>query len=97
MIVSKSGNTNETIINSSFFKPYLKKTNTIIISEGKNNILSNFAKREELSFIKHNPFIGGRYSVFSEPGMLPAYLMGLRPKNFKKKLPDFLKKKKNLI
>jgi len=96
LIVSKSGNTNETIINSSFFKPYLKKTNTIIISEGKNNILSNFAKREELSFIKHNPFIGGRYSVFSEPGMLPAYLMGLRPKNFKKKLPDFLKKKKTL-
>jgi Glucose-6-phosphate isomerase len=28
--------------------------------------------------------------------MLPAYLMGLRPKNFKKKLPDFLKKKKTL-
>ena len=43
-----------------------------------------------------NPFIGGRYSVFSEVGMLPAYLMGLNPKNFKKNLLKFLNSKKIL-
>ena len=46
MIVSKSGNTIETIINLSCFKPFLKKSNVIIISENKNNILSAFAKSQ---------------------------------------------------
>ena len=94
LIVSKSGNTNETIINSSYFKFFFKKSNIIIISENKNNILYKFAKSKGFDFIEHNPFIGGRYSVFSEVGMLPAYLMGLNPKNFKKNLPKFLNSKK---
>ena len=96
LIVSKSGNTNETIINSSYFKFFFKKSNIINISENKNNILYKFAKSKGFYFIKHNPFIGGRYSVFSEVGMLPAYLMGLNPKNFKKNLPKFLNSKKIL-
>jgi glucose-6-phosphate isomerase len=96
LIVSKSGNTNETIINSSYFKFFFKKSNIIIISENKNNILYKFAKSKGFEFIKHNSFIGGRYSVFSEVGMLPAYLMGLNPKNFKKNLPKFLNSKKTL-
>ena len=96
LIVSKSGNTNETIINSSYFKFFFKKSNIIIISENKNNILYKFAKSKGFDFIKHNPFIGGRYSVFSEAGMLPAYLMGLNPKKFKKNLPKFLNSKKIL-
>ena len=96
LIVSKSGNTNETIINLSYFKRFLKKSNVIVISENKNNVLSGFAKRNGFNFIKHNPFIGGRYSVFSEVGMLPAYLMGLKPENFKKNLPKFLNNRKIL-
>ena len=96
LIVSKSGNTTETIMNSSYFKFFFKKSNIIIISEDKNNILCKFAKSKGFNFIKHNPFIGGRYSVFSEAGMLPAYLMGLNPKNFKKNLPKLLNSKKTL-
>jgi len=96
LVVSKSGNTNETIINLSYFKSFLKKSNVIVISENKNNILSSFAKRNGFKFIKHNPFIGGRYSVFSEVGMLPAYLMGLKPESFKKNLTKFLSNKKFL-
>ena len=84
LVVSKSGNTTETILNLSLFKTFLKKSNIIIISENKNNILSNFAKKNKFTFIKHNKLIGGRYSVFSEVGMLPAYLMGLNPSKFKK-------------
>ena len=90
LIVSKSGNTNETIINLSYFKSFLKKSNTIVVAENKNNFLSSFAKNNEFTFIKHNPFIGGRYSVFSEVGMLPAYLMGLKPENFKKNLSKLI-------
>ena len=90
LIVSKSGNTNETIINLSYFRPFLKKSNVIIISENKNNTLSSFAKKNGFNFVKHNPSIGGRYSVLSEVGMLPAYLMGLKTIDFKKNLPRFL-------
>jgi len=93
LIISKSGNTNETILNLSFFKSFLKKSNTIIISENKNNFLSNLAKEKGFYFIHHNINIGGRYSIFSEVGMVPAYLMGLNPKNFKKNLNKLLKNK----
>ncbi len=100
LIISKSGNTSETIINASFFNSNLKKSNVIIISEKTNNILSKYANNKKFTFIKHNPFIGGRYSVFSEVGMLPAYLMGLSPLKFKKNLPKTINSKKiisNLI
>ena len=33
--------------------------------------------------IEHKNFIGGRYSVMSEAGMIPAYLMGLKTEKFK--------------
>ena len=33
--------------------------------------------------INHNNFIGGRYSILSEVGMLPAELMGLKANHFK--------------
>ena len=96
MIVSKSGNTNETIINSSFFKSFFKKKNVIIVSEERNNILFNFSKNKDFYFVRHHPNIGGRYSVFSDVGMLPAYLMGLEPRNFKKNIPKLLNSKKLL-
>ena len=41
----------------------------------------------------HNNFIGGRYSVLSEVGMLPAELMGLNIKKFKQ-LNNLIKNKK---
>jgi len=96
IIISKSGNTTETIINLSNFNSFLKKDNVIIISENKNNILLNFAKKKNFTFIKHNHYIGGRYSVLSEVGMIPAYLMGLSPLRFKKKLSKYLNNKKKL-
>ncbi len=96
LIISKSGNTNETIINSSYFKNYFKSSNVIVISEKKNNILFNFAKKNGFEFIKHEPFIGGRYSIFSEVGMIPAYLMGLKIENFKKNSINFFNNKKLL-
>ena len=97
IIISKSGNTTETIVNTGYFKNYFKKNNLIIISEKKDNILYNLAKKKDFFFIKHNPNIGGRYSVFSEVGMVPAYLMGLSPLKIKKKLFHFFKNKKSLI
>ena len=42
------------------------------------------AKKLKSEIILHNNFIGGRYSVFSEVGMLPAELMGLNVNKFRR-------------
>ena len=78
IIASKSGNTIETLSNT-FSLNILKKNakNIIIITEKKNNHLFNLAKKFNLFFIEHKSFIGGRFSVLSEVGIIPAYLMGV--------------------
>ena len=81
LIISKSGNTIETIINSNIF--IKKKDKNLFITENKNNYLKIIAKELKSEVISHNNYIGGRYSVLSEVGMLPAELMGLNAKNFK--------------
>ena len=43
----------------------------------KKNYLANLASEISAEIIEHKNFIGGRYSVLSEVGMLPAELMGL--------------------
>ncbi len=93
LIISKSGETSETILNLYFFKSYLKKNNTIILSENNNNFLKNFAVKKNFKFIEHKKFIGGRYSVLTDVGMLPAFLMGLKNSNFKKGLRKLINNK----
>ena len=45
--------------------------------------MTQLAAKLKSDVIHHNNFIGGRYSVLSEVGMLPAELVGLRSENFK--------------
>ena len=81
LVVSKSGNTIETIVN---FNTLVKnKEKNIFITEKKNSFLYLLAEKLKAEIVHHNNFIGGRYSVLSEVGMLPAQLMGLNPNNFK--------------
>ena len=81
IVVSKSGNTIETIVNANLL---IKKSDqNIFITENKPNYLNILAKKLKSEIIHHNNYIGGRYSVLSEVGMLPAELMGLNPKKFK--------------
>ena len=80
LIISKSGNTLETIVNENIFSG----SNKLYITENSNNYLRNNALRLKKEIIEHKNFIGGRYSVLSEVGMLPAELMGLNSNKFKK-------------
>ncbi len=82
LIISKSGNTLETIINSNIL--IKKNSPNIFITENKKNYLSTLALKLKSEIIHHNNFIGGRYSVLSEVGMLPAEMMGLNIKKFRK-------------
>ena len=81
LVVSKSGNTIETIVNSNILVN--KKDKAIFITENSKNYLYSFAEKMKSEIIHHNNFIGGRYSVLSEVGMLPAELMGLKTEDFK--------------
>ena len=81
LIISKSGNTLETIANSNV---YIKKEDkNIFITENKKSILNKIGLKFKDEIIDHNNYIGGRYSVLSEVGMLPAELMGLNSNKFK--------------
>ena len=81
LIISKSGNTIETIVN---FNILIKKQDkNIFITENKKSHLFILAERLKAEIINHNNYIGGRYSVLSEVGMLPADLMGLNVKRFR--------------
>ena len=80
LVISKSGNTLETITNVNLF---LKNKKNIFITENKESYLYNLASKLKAEIINHNNYIGGRYSVLSEVGMLPAHLMGLNPKKFR--------------
>ena len=91
IIISKSGNTTETIVNANIL--IKKKDKNIFITEDKPSYLNLLASKLRADIIHHNNFIGGRYSVLSEVGMLPAELMGLNPKKFKQL--NFLIKKKS--
>jgi len=98
IIISKSGNTLETLINSNLFQDKINDKNTIIITEKKTNILNTFAKKKKILHFYHRDYISGRYSVLSEVGMIPAYFMGLKVEKFRKNLFGFLKsRKKNLL
>ena len=94
IVISKSGNTIETL--SNFFALQVIKKNSkniIIISEKFNNPLYLLSQKMKLHHIEHKNYIGGRYSILSEVGMVPAYLMGLNIQRFRKNLLNHFKTK----
>jgi glucose-6-phosphate isomerase len=81
LIISKSGNTLETIANANTL--IKSKENNIIITENKDSYLTNLANKLKAEIFEHKNYVGGRYSVLSEVGMLPAELMNLDESKFK--------------
>ena len=76
-VISKSGNTFETLAIFNLVYQHLIKKNKIqaindnicCITENSDNALFNFAKKNSIKILSHNPDIGGRFSVFSETAM----------------------------
>ena len=67
LIISKSGNTLETLSNLLSLKIIKKRSkNIIIITEKKDSFLKQLVDKLNLFYVEHNKFIGGRYSVLSE-------------------------------
>ena len=93
LVISKSGNTLETLTNANLL---LNKNDcNVFITQRNPSYLRSLAEKMKAEIIDHNNFIGGRYSVLSEVGMLPASLVGLQEKKFKQL--NYLIKNKNFI
>ena len=95
IIISKSGNTLETVSNLNLILTKQKTNRNLIITENKKNILRVMADKLKSDVLDHKNYIGGRYSVLSEVGMVPAELMGLNEKKFKRL--NYLMKNKGFI
>ncbi len=83
MAVSKSGSTAETLCQTLCIMKYLEarsmdvKKHFVILTEDKDSPLTQLAETYAITPINHHKSIGGRFSVFSNVGLLPAALMGV--------------------
>ena len=74
-------------------KSVISKKNTIFIVEKTDNLLNNFAKKIDSKIVEHKNYIGGRFSVLSEVGMLPGILFGLKKNNLLNSVSSIFNKK----
>ena len=85
IVISKSGSTPETLSQfASIIEIFDQKnnlkalfSNVLIITEDKISPLSQIAHANKCTILKHEKSIGGRYSIFSNVGMIPAIIAGL--------------------
>jgi len=96
VIISKSGNTIETLSNFLALKIVKKNSkNIIIISEKNKNSLYSLSQKMNIKHIEHKDYIGGRYSVLSEVGIVPAHLMGLNINKLRQNIISHFKARRN--
>lgn len=83
LVVSKSGGTAETLLQTLTFIEAVREAGSDVagsfvgITEPGDNPLRHLAEREGFRVLDHDPDIGGRYTVLSNVGLLPALLMGM--------------------
>ncbi len=83
IFISKTGNTIETSAFLEILIPKLNKAkisiekNIIVVTESRENNLFQFAKQFGVQSFDVPEDVGGRYSIFTSVGLVPAGLMGL--------------------
>lgn len=80
VVISKSGSTAETLTQFLVTLPRLGDTpgaRVVAITEPTDNPLRRIANSIGATLIEHDPLVGGRYSVLSVVGLLPAMIAGL--------------------
>lgn len=99
LAVSKSGGTVETIsqflvllaaLEQKVDKEQIAKQCHVISMDTENNPIRNIAARYDIPTIVHDDGIGGRYSVLSNVGLIPAAVAGLDIKTLRKGASDCL-------
>ena len=103
IIISKSGKTPETLSQlgaivqlatdrNSLLTFY---SNCLIITQFKASPLLNIAKKNNCLLLEHKEDIGGRYSIFSNVGMVPAIIAGLDVKKIHQGVLEEIKHQAN--
>lgn len=82
IVISKSGRTTETLVLFStlceIWRNFDYQNRAIVITEfSENNPLKSLAEAKQMKIYEHDKNIGGRFSVFSIVGLLPAFLAGV--------------------
>jgi len=83
LVISKSGNTAETLAQFLSLLPRLEADlgtqlheHVLVITENRDGALAHIATRLGVEIVEHPP-VGGRYSVLSVVGLLPAAIAGV--------------------
>lgn len=80
LAISKSGNTAETLCQFLIVHDWMKSGGSampiVCLTEPGTNALRDIAQKLNLPAIDHDPNLGGRYSVLSAVGLLPAFVAG---------------------
>jgi glucose-6-phosphate isomerase len=83
MVISKSGETVETLSQFVYFYDKVKKSNLnplehfIFITDPKKGFLRNLATKYNFTCLEVPEDVGGRFSVLSNVGLAPAYCFGV--------------------
>jgi len=85
-VVSKSGGTLETSLNAAFALEALQKacpdrwrSRTVLVASPGDGPLHRWAREEGIPLLAIPPAVGGRYSVLTPAGLLPAAFDGVDP------------------
>lgn len=81
VLISKSGNTSETLAQYLFFRevfPQLNHKDLFIITDTHDGFLRKLAKEQKIASLPVPAGVGGRFSVFSPVGLFPLALCGIK-------------------
>lgn len=76
-VISKSGETVETLALFEFFRPKLKREQIVITTERGEGKLYQLVQKENLHFLEIPKDVPGRFSVFSAVGLFPLACAGV--------------------
>jgi len=83
MVVTKSGTTPETLAQYSYFRDQIDKMHLnakdhfVFITDPEKGLLRQIANAEQIPCFDVPPNVGGRFSVLTAVGLLPAALIGI--------------------
>jgi len=103
IIISKSGETPETLSQFGSLIEYFDQknqldlffNNCLVITENRKNPLREIANQYKCEIFDHENEIGGRYSVFSNVGVVPAVIAGIDVKKIHDGVKNILNKVRN--
>ncbi len=103
LIISKSGGTPETVAQYMFFRSLVEdkslevKDHFVFVTDPEKSLLREIGNKEDINMFDIPPSVGGRFSVQTAVGLLPAALIGIDIKSLIEGMRDmrdsFLNKK----